>query len=194
MAVVRLGRIIKTDSATADYRQCEAEGEIVTAAARLELSSIRDILKQDLYYRRTTHYVGWDRLQNYCASHYRSGNLSSRQGSFCTLQAISSRKLQAICAGGEASVLSSLWRADDGCQDTRRGKGYCYYCCSGVFNGTSAPGCAGYVSLAKADEEIGGKVWEAISDPEKLEAKINARVVELQADRADAQGDCVGAG
>lgn len=33
-------------------------------------------------------------------------------------------------------------------------------------------------------------IWEAISDPEKLEAKINARIVELQADRADAQGDC----
>ncbi len=50
--------------------------------------------------------------------------------------------------------------------------------------------CSRYINLFKADEEIWRKVWKAISDPEQLEAKINVRIAQLQAERADAQGDC----
>ena len=67
---------------------------------------------------------------------------------------------------------------------------YYYYRCGSDRHGTTKSGCAGHRNVFKTDDEIWRKVWEAISDPEKLEAKINARIVELQADRADAQGDC----
>ena len=33
-------------------------------------------------------------------------------------------------------------------------------------------------------------MWDAISNPEVLEAKINTEIERLQAERADAQGDC----
>ena len=44
--------------------------------------------------------------------------------------------------------------------------------------------------LFNADAEIWRKVWEAISEPDKLEAKINERIAQPQAERSDAQGDC----
>jgi DNA invertase Pin-like site-specific DNA recombinase len=155
------------------------------------LSSIRDILKQDLYYTgellitwdgidykvpvpsiidQATYQAVKDRFARYKA--YPAGNYKQ--------YALAAGQVYCQVCGVRMMVVKTH----------AGGKGYCYYCCSGVFNGTSAPGCAGYVRLTKADEEIWGKVWEAISDPEKLEAKINARIAELQADRADAQGDC----
>lgn len=72
----------------------------------------------------------------------------------------------------------------------RNGKVHRYYRCSGLYADLSGPGCAGHVNLIKADEEIWRKVWDAISNPEVLEVKINAEIERLQAERADAQGDC----
>lgn len=71
-------------------------------------------------------------------------------------------------------------------------KTYCYpyYRCPDCQWNFSGSECARYVSLHKADDEIWRKVWDAISDPAKLEMKINKRIEELQAERADAQGDC----
>jgi hypothetical protein len=67
---------------------------------------------------------------------------------------------------------------------------YPYYRCPDYQWNFSGSECARYVSLHKADDEIWHKVWDAISDPAKLETKINKRIEELQAERADAQGDC----
>lgn len=70
------------------------------------------------------------------------------------------------------------------------GKYHYYYRCYSLGHGTTKPGCARHVELFKADTEIWRKVWEAISDPDQLEAKINAQITQLQTERADAQGDC----
>lgn len=71
-------------------------------------------------------------------------------------------------------------------------KTYCYpnYRCPDYQWNFSGAECARYVSLRKADDEIWRKVWDAISDPDVLEAKINERIAQLQAERVDAQGDC----
>jgi hypothetical protein len=71
-------------------------------------------------------------------------------------------------------------------------KTYCYpyYRCPDCRWNFSGAECARYVSLRRADDEIWRKVWDAISDPAQLEAKINKRIAELQAERTDAQGDC----
>ncbi len=71
-----------------------------------------------------------------------------------------------------------------------RAKTYYYYRCPDQQWKFSGADCAGHTPLAKADEEIWRKVWEAISDPEQLEAKINERISQLQAECADAQVDC----
>lgn len=75
-------------------------------------------------------------------------------------------------------------------QGRKGGKFHYYYRCSSVQQGTDKDGCAKHINMAKTDAEIWRKVWDVISDPEKLEAKINAEIERLQAQRADAQGDC----
>jgi hypothetical protein len=67
---------------------------------------------------------------------------------------------------------------------------YAYYQCNSIAHGTSAAECHKYTPVTTPDAEIWRKVWEAISDPELLEAKINERIAQLQAEHADAQGDC----
>ena len=71
-------------------------------------------------------------------------------------------------------------------------KTYCYpyYRCPDCRWNFSGAKCAGYMSMRNTDDEIWRKVWDAISDPEMLEAKINERIEQLQAERSDAQGDC----
>jgi hypothetical protein len=67
---------------------------------------------------------------------------------------------------------------------------YPYYRCFDCRWNFSGAKCARYVFMRNTDDEIWRKVWDAISDPEKLEAKIKKRIEELQAERSDAQGDC----
>ena len=75
-------------------------------------------------------------------------------------------------------------------QGRKGGKFHYYYRCNSLSHGTTGGGCAGFLNLFNTDMEIWRKVWEAISEPDKLEAKINERIAQLQAQRADAQGDC----
>lgn len=75
-------------------------------------------------------------------------------------------------------------------QARKGGKYHYYYRCYSLSHGTCAPGCTHNVELFKSDTEIWRKVWKAISNPDELEAKINERIAQLQAERADAQGDC----
>jgi len=51
-------------------------------------------------------------------------------------------------------------------------------------------GCVGYVSLRKVDADVWTKLWTEISVPGKLEAAIEKRVAELQAQEFDASAEC----
>lgn len=73
-----------------------------------------------------------------------------------------------------------------------RSKVYLYlaYQCTCVPKQDNVPGCAGKVKMGRIDDEVWRKLWELISVPGRLEAAIETRVAELQAQEFDAEGDC----
>ena len=70
------------------------------------------------------------------------------------------------------------------------GKVYSYYYCQYHRMGIAFPGCSKKARLHELDADLWGKLWELISVPGKLEAAIETRVSELQAQEFDAEGDC----
>jgi hypothetical protein len=58
-----------------------------------------------------------------------------------------------------------------------------------MAHGTSEADCREHQLVANTDAEIWRKVWEAMSRPEVLEAKINGRIAQLQAEQMAAQED-----
>ncbi len=67
---------------------------------------------------------------------------------------------------------------------------YIRYSCRNQCDRTSLPGCAKGVVVHRLDDEVWGKLWDLISVPGELEAAIEKRVKELQAQEFDATAEC----
>ena len=160
------------------------------------LDSIRRILNRDGYYtgqtiiRRdgTEYFLSMppvidegiyqavkDRLARYKA--YPSGNYQQ--------YALAAGKVFCQSCNRRMSVIKKYSRGGGGSKKYN----YYYYMCNSIAHGTSAADCRKYQLVANTDAEIWRKVWEAMSEPEVLEAKINERIAQLQAEHTDAQGD-----
>lgn len=116
-----------------------------------------------------------DRLASYKA--YPSGNLQQNT--------IAAGKVYCAVCHCRMSVIKKHSRPATGKRYI-----YSYYQCNSVAHGTSTANCHKYLPTTHADTEIWRKVWDALSQPELLEAKINERIAQLQTEHADAQSDC----
>lgn len=67
---------------------------------------------------------------------------------------------------------------------------YTYYRCNNYMRRNHVPGCARSVRLDRIDAEAWEKLWSKISVPGELEAAIEQRVIELQAQEFDASAEC----
>jgi DNA invertase Pin-like site-specific DNA recombinase len=67
---------------------------------------------------------------------------------------------------------------------------YSYYRCNTFGRNNTVPGCAKSVRIYRIDDDVWGKLWKLISVPGELEAAIEKRVTELQAQEFDATAEC----
>ncbi len=69
-------------------------------------------------------------------------------------------------------------------------KVYYTFRCNNESLAIHGPDCAKKLSVRQLDADLWGKLWELISVPGKLEAAIETRVAELQAQEFDASAEC----
>jgi hypothetical protein len=101
-------------------------------------------------------------------------------------------KTEALAAGVVYCAKCGTKMAVVGISDKKRNKKtYVYYACINcTVCRNRIEGCAKRVALHKIDAEVWRKLWELISVPGKLEAAIEKRVTQLQAEEFDATAEC----
>lgn len=87
-------------------------------------------------------------------------------------------------ACGRSMAMKSSWAGN-----RQNGKKYVYYRCYGYNEQTASPGCAKTIRQDIVDAEVWRRVWAMLSEPERFEQALQARISQLQLEEVDAAKD-----